>query len=201
MIEIVPNLHPIFVHFTVALLSISAALFVISTIFSGSKWQATCLTVAKWNLWLGAAITIATLLAGWDAYNTVAHDAPSHAAMKDHRNWALVTAVVFMVLAAWSIKCHLQKIRISLAFVIAIAIAALLLLTTAYKGGELVYRYGLGVISLPQSSSNSHEHSAANSHSDDTQDERDASADKQDTEDSAPMQGNSEDSSHGEHEH
>ena len=33
-----------------------------------------------------------------------------------------------------------------------------LLASTAWHGGELVYRYGIGVISLPQSSGPDHQH-------------------------------------------
>ncbi len=166
MIEIIPNWHPIFVHFTVALLSISSVLFVISALLPESQWKANSLTVAKWNLWLGTFLTIGTLLAGWQAYNTVIHDAPSHAAMTDHRNWALVTATIFTILTVLSIKYNLQNSR---SFILSIVIATMLLLTTAYKGGESVYRYGLGVMSLPQSNT-PHGHGDANSHTDSTND-------------------------------
>lgn len=156
MIEIIPNFHPIFVHFTVALLSIASGLFIISKILPESKLQVNCLTAARWSLWLGSFITIATLLAGWQAYNTVTHDGPSHAAMTDHRNWALVTAALFFILSGWSFKYRIKK-HISISFAFAIFVAAIFLLTTAFKGGEVVYRYGIGVMSLPQTSVLTHE--------------------------------------------
>ena len=80
-IEIIPNWHPILVHFTVALLSISGLLYLAGRALK----NANLLLVARWNLWIGAIITIGTVLAGFYAYNTVAHDAPSHAAMTDHK--------------------------------------------------------------------------------------------------------------------
>lgn len=102
MIEIAPNWHPVFVHFTVALLSV-AAFLKLACLFVGSEslraqWQ----IVARWNLWFGAGFTLITVVMGWLAYNSVAHDTPSHAAMTDHRNWALVTALVFVLIAIWS---------------------------------------------------------------------------------------------------
>lgn len=158
MINIIPNWHPIFVHFTVALLTISAVMFVVERFApEEAAWRETCLKFARWNLWLGAGITVITLLAGWQAYNTVAHDTPSHAAMTDHKNWAFVTAGVFALLATWSVivrkKLHGTKVFASL-----MLLAVMMLGTTAWKGGEVVYRYGLGVMSMPQPEKGGHSH-------------------------------------------
>ena len=98
-IEIIPNWHPIFVHFTIALLSISALFYLAGLITKKDVFY----TVGKWNLWVGALITVGTVIAGLQAAGTVDHDAQSHAAMMNHRNWALGTASVFAVLAAWSV--------------------------------------------------------------------------------------------------
>lgn len=73
MIEIIPNWHPILVHFTIGLLAISTALYAAG--FALKK--VSLLITARWNLWLGALITIGTVAAGLYAYNTVAHDGMS----------------------------------------------------------------------------------------------------------------------------
>ncbi|MCF6236338.1 MAG: DUF2231 domain-containing protein [Gammaproteobacteria bacterium] len=158
MPEIIPNLHPIFVHFTVALLSLSVGLFVV-TLFVKSPLKEQWQTVARWTLWFGAGITIITGLTGLEAYNTVAHDTPSHLAMTDHRNWAVVTIVLFLVLASWSILWIRKGKHLGAAFVVCMVIAGGILGSTAWHGGELVYRYGLGVMSLPQSEGEGHSHS------------------------------------------
>lgn len=101
-IEIIPNWHPVFVHFTIGLLSSSTILLFSGVIFFRKSWAQKLLIAGHINLWLGAAFTCVTLLAGWQAYNTVSHDGPSHAAMTDHRNWALVTATLWMTLAVWA---------------------------------------------------------------------------------------------------
>ncbi len=161
MPEIIPNLHPVFVHFTVALLSLSTGLFILLHLL-GSRLPETLRqqlrTVARWNLWLGAGITLITVAAGFYAYNTVTHDAPSHAAMTDHRNWALATAPLFFTVALWSMISVWQGKSLGSLFIIALLIAQLLLLSTAWRGGEVVYRYGLGVMSLPQSEGAGHAH-------------------------------------------
>jgi len=158
MIEIIPNWHPIFVHFTIGLLSISALLYLAGAMLKKNN----LLIAARWNLWIGAAVTIGTVLAGWYAYNTVNHDGPSHAAMTDHRNWALVTAATFIVLALWAFWKQRGAKTVSPAFVIVILLAAGMLAVTGYKGGEVVYRHGLGVMRMPQMEGNgghaSHDH-------------------------------------------
>ncbi len=145
-IEIIPNWHPIFVHFTVALLSISALFYLAGLMLRKPHF----LVVARWNLWIGAVITIGTVLAGFYAYNTVAHDGPSHAAMTDHKNWALITASAFGVLSLWSLAKHRGAKSVSLGFVVLILLASGLLGVTGFKGGEVVYRHGLGVMRMPE---------------------------------------------------
>lgn len=159
MPEIIPNWHPIFVHFTIALLGISVALFIISLIIPRTHaCYTSCITVARWNLWMGALITVGTLCMGWIAYNSVAHDAPSHAAMTDHKNWAFVASGLFIILALWAFIQRSVKSP-SILFIAAMLVSGGVLATTGFKGGEAVYRFGLGVMSLPQSTGDGHNHS------------------------------------------
>jgi len=127
-----------------------------------SPVQAQWFIVARWTLWFGAIFTIVTGLTGLYAYNTVAHDTPSHAAMTEHRNWALVTIVVFLALAAWSALAVKNKKTLGNYFVFLMLISGGLLGSTAWHGGEVVYRYGLGVMSLPKVEGEGHSHSHEN---------------------------------------
>lgn len=155
MPTIIPNWHPIFVHFTVALLSLAVGLFVISS-FVKSPLKEQWRLVARWNLWFGAGFTILTGLTGWYAYNTVAHDTPSHGAMTEHRNWAIVTIALILILALWSIVRARRGKMPGALFIGAMAVTGGILASTAWHGGEVVYRYGLGVMSLPKT--DAHEH-------------------------------------------
>lgn len=155
MPTILPNWHPIFVHFTVALFSLAAGLFVISS-FVKSPLKEQWRLVARWNLWFGAGLTVLTGLAGLYAYNTVAHDTPSHAAMTEHRNWAIVTIALILTLAVWSIVRARRGTMPGALFVGAMAVTAGILASTAWHGGEAVYRYGLGVMSLPKTDAHQH---------------------------------------------
>ena len=156
MIEIIPNWHPFFVHFSIALLLISAGLHVLVAARIKFSFSAEMETVANWNLWLGAILSLLTIIAGWFAYNSVDHDTPSHLAMKDHRNWGIATAVVFLLLGIWSISRYRKAIAINWTMTVPVVIAGVLLLTTGWKGSELVYRHGLGVMSLPKTDAHDH---------------------------------------------
>ncbi|PKL33318.1 MAG: hypothetical protein CVV45_08255 [Spirochaetae bacterium HGW-Spirochaetae-10] len=144
-IEIIPNYHPIFVHFTIGLLSAAALLYLAGSIFKKEN----LLIAARWNLWIGTIATVGTIISGLDAYNTVSHDAASHAAMTDHRNWALSAAGAFSLLALLALWKQRGAKTISSLFVAAIILATGLLTVSGYKGGEVVYRHGTGVLRMP----------------------------------------------------
>jgi len=158
MIEIIPNWHPLLVHFTLALFSVSIVLFAASMVLKGSKISEYLLITAKFNLWIGASFSVLTGLAGFDAYNTVDHDTPSHTAMTDHRNWAIFTLLVFAVLTIWSLFLRGLKSNVNIVFLLVGIIGLSALMTTGYKGAEVVYRYGLGVMSLPKAEGDGHTH-------------------------------------------
>lgn len=163
MLEIIPNWHPVFVHFSVALLSIATLLFVIGS-YAPAGWRKTSLKAAHVNLWLGVIITIGTVTAGLLAAGSVAHDAESHAYMMEHRNWAISTAAVFLMLALWSALRFRHSWQRGGVFLVLMALATAALAVTGYKGGELVYRHGTGVLSLPDAgdgSHSTHEHGSA----------------------------------------
>ena len=149
VIEILPNWHPIFVHFTIALFGTSGLFFLASAAFSGKRWAGSLQIAAYWNLWLGAFFTILTIGAGFYAYGTVAHDEVSHGAMTNHRNWAVPTALVWWGLALWAAWMHRQERRVAPAFLAVLVVGLGMLAITGFKGGNLVFRHGLGVQSLP----------------------------------------------------
>ena len=158
MIQIIPNWHPIFVHFTVALWTIAVVMHLIVVVYPESNIKQQMVMVARWNLWLGTAFGIVTVIAGWLASNSVAHDDISHAAMMEHKELALFTLAIFASLTGWSMWKQRKKQAPGSLFLLPLVIGAGLLMSTAWHGGELVYRYGLGVMSFPQTEAEDHEH-------------------------------------------
>jgi len=135
-VEIIPNWHPIFVHFTVALLAIGVLFHPLALLADREDLRRQWAAVARWNLWLGTAFAVLTVATGIQAYNTVAHDTPSHLAMTDHRNWALVTFAVFLVLTAWSILRYRARKPINWPLALALLLSLGLLGSTAWRGGD-----------------------------------------------------------------
>ncbi|VVC75494.1 hypothetical protein AQUSIP_07840 [Aquicella siphonis] len=169
MIEMIPNWHPVFVHFTIALYTISVFFFVLAFVFNPDVLDKKSIssefeTAARWCLWSAAFITVFTVLAGIYAFYTVRHDAVSHMAMVNHRNWALPTAAALLTTAVWSGWRYLNHKKIlAPLFLASLIIIEAMLLGTAWRGGELVYRYGIGVMSLPQHREESHQHDESES--------------------------------------
>lgn len=164
MPEILPNWHPIFVHFTVGLLVTAALVYLLSGLLKHKDAEASAKTAALWMLWAGAGFTVLTVATGFYAFATVAHDDPSHLAMKDHRLWALGTAAFYILLGGWSFARVKAGKALPGLFAGLLVVGVVLLGVTGLKGGDLVYRYGLGVMSLPQSEGEGHSHDEEEGH-------------------------------------
>lgn len=150
MIEVIPNWHPLLVHFPIAFLSLSAVLYIATLLVpETAPLRAEWHTVARWSLWLGFAFALVAAAAGWQAFNTVAHDEPSHAAMTVHRNWALATLAAYAPFVLWTAVRRRNPSEPGIVFAVFLLLPTLLLAVTGYRGAELVYRHGLGVESLP----------------------------------------------------
>ncbi|MCK1336353.1 DUF2231 domain-containing protein [Bradyrhizobium sp. 38] len=145
MFEVLPNWHPIFVHFSIALFVIAAMLYVVHLVLPQSSWAAPILTAARINLWLGAVLSIATVAAGMQAFLTVQHGAEQQPVINDHRNWALATAVLWWSIALWEGWRSRHSKPMSYFFLAAVLCALAPLAATGWKGAELVYRHGIGV--------------------------------------------------------
>lgn len=156
---IIQNWHPFLVHFTIALVVTSSVFFVLTKLLP--KRADTFAIVAKWTLWSAAFVTVLTLLAGFAAFNSVAHDDTAHIVMKTHRLWALFAAAALFIVAIWSYRTN----GAPLVLVVGSVVVAGLVGTTGYLGAELVYRHGLGVMRLPDNSGEGHSHAGGSGHS------------------------------------
>lgn len=167
-----PNIHPVLVHFAYALTVTGAIGMLVSSFAPKGGWRDTLKVAADWMLGLGAAAIILTIAAGFQAYFTVNHDAPSHAAMIVHRNWAVPTGAAILVLAIW--RWTRRRDRPSALFSLLLLLAALSLSVTAWRGGQLVYGHGLGVSRMPMvtGEGHDHEHAPGQGHGDESEGEK-----------------------------
>lgn len=163
MIEIIPNWHPIFVHMTVGIYTAAFGFYLLAYLISLLGILRTNITfelevAGRWCLWAASLTAVITVLAGFYAFNTVNHDGASHMAMIDHRNWAIPTAIAILLVALWSGWRNYKHKSLSVIFIITLFIVQGMLVATAWRGAELVFRHGLGVMSLPKDEGGGHHH-------------------------------------------
>ena len=169
--QIIPNLHPMIVHFPIALTFIAFLLSVASYIRRSHPVSAQLTAAGHFTLWLAAIGAASAVLFGWLAYNSVNHDDAGHAAMLLHRAWAVPTAIGLILLASWDAWKHRFNELTSVPALILLFILSGTIGVTGWLGSEVVYRHGIGVLSLPASEGAGHNHhhhgdatTAANSH-------------------------------------
>jgi len=151
-----PNIHPVLVHFAYALSLSALAVYILGRVLPRGPRRDSTQPAGDWMLALGAVAIIATIAAGFYAYYTVAHDTPSHEAMTTHRNWAVPSGTAIILLAIWRFIKRVD--RPGGLFLGLLTAAALSLSVTAWWGGNIVYKYGLGVQNLPAVTGDGHDH-------------------------------------------
>lgn len=136
-------------HFSVALLAVGSVFFLLAIVMTQSRYRETWMRYGQGNLWLGLGFAVVTVGFGFLAYYTVPHGEAPHQAMQHHRNLALVAAALYAVLGVWSYRIRKTASAPGKAFASGLVLALVLLVTAAFAGGELVFRYGLGVTVPP----------------------------------------------------
>lgn len=154
LFEVTPNWHPAIVHFPIALtLSAILALW-LGAVLPDSHFNRQLQTVGHWNLRAGFISAVIAAWFGILAFINVPHDEIAYKAKTLHRDWAIITVAAFIPFFILSCLRHRLTPHIAKAFTAGLIIPALLILRTGWLGGEVVYRYGVGVQRLPQVESN-----------------------------------------------
>lgn len=137
--------HPVLVHFTFALLFLAPLFMLVGTAGAGRAWAMPILGFGRGLLWTGVIITAFTIWAGFIAMWNVSVSEEVHHHIHSHRNWALGTATLFILLAIGSFLRWRKKSREGWGFILLLLVAFSMLLVTGYKGGELVFHHGVSV--------------------------------------------------------
>jgi uncharacterized membrane protein len=143
--NILPGWHPIVVHFPLALVTTAALFLTAARVLRRESYVATLATVGTWNLCLGALAALFALATGLAAAIGLHVDAAAHQAISMHVKWAIFTTLALVLLAVWRGAGSAQESRPSWIFVLVLLAATAALIVTGYRGGQNVYRYGVGV--------------------------------------------------------
>jgi uncharacterized membrane protein len=136
--------HPMVVHFPLALIVTAAATLLLARLLSGSI-GATLAMVGTWNLCLGAAAALFAVATGMAAVLDLHLAVAAKEAVSLHVKWALFTTVALLLLAVWRGAGSAQNSRPSWLFLLVLFAATAALIETGYRGGQNVYRFGVGV--------------------------------------------------------
>jgi uncharacterized membrane protein len=147
-----PNLHPLIIHFPIALLIAAAMVDLVDTLFERPPW----LGVGATSLYLvGAAAAVVAYVTGRQAAATVFVPGMAHPIVEDHRAWALLTTWYVGIVAVARVSALLAgfpRARAHRALLLMAALIGVLFLQqTAERGARLVYEHGVGVIAAPGS--------------------------------------------------
>lgn len=146
---IVPGWHPMVVHFPLALVVTSALTLPAARLLRQEHYAATLAVVGTWNLCLGALAALFALATGLAAVLDLHVGLAEHQAISLHLKWAIFTTLALVLLAVWRGAGVAQESRPSWVFIVMLVAATAALIVTGYRGGENVYRYGIGVQHSP----------------------------------------------------
>lgn len=135
------NIHPIFVHFPIALLWAALAIDVAAVVFKRPSWH----QAAFWNLLLATAAAALAVWSGLYAESTAAHPEQAHAVIELHEKLGIAT----LVLAAFTTLCRITWRRhfagVKKALILTLMfVGAATVSFGAYLGGRLVFEFGVG---------------------------------------------------------
>jgi len=142
----VTPLHPIFVHFPIALLVTAAA---IDLAMLGVNPKATLRSVSTGLYLVGSVALIVTYVTGRSDAEEFRIPGMAHSVLDEHWTSALRTTVFFNVFAVVRFVLEWSERLVSrlrwLPVIVAGMVGLLFLVQTAERGGQLVYNYGVGV--------------------------------------------------------
>jgi len=154
------NIHPLLVHFPIALLSVFFVLDFVGTFAKKQQWRG----MAGSFLYLGTLLATFTVIAGFIAADTVSHGENVHAIMEKHEDLGLAILSLAIALSAWRLKHNgLFKGYVNGVFLTLSALLCILIALGADLGGLMVYQYGVAVKALTITES-THDHNHADEH-------------------------------------
>lgn len=154
------GLHPLIIHFPIALLLIAPIFVVIGAVLAPAKGRP-YLIAALFLLLAGTASIYVAVETGEAAGKLAERSAGINRVLENHESLAERTRAVFSVLSVifvaligvpWFVKqadTRLTTTILPLAFLVLYSAGALLLINTAHNGGRLVHEFGVQAMVSP----------------------------------------------------
>ena len=136
------NVHPVFVHFPIALLLTSFACYLLGSVTRNQN----LLAAGKWTLYfgtLGAALAVWT---GWQAARSVSHGGETHDLMILHQYFGFAVLGLGLLLSGWVFFSKaLVPAKGRFLFLAGLAVLGLVLIQGADLGARMVFFHGIGL--------------------------------------------------------
>ena len=156
-----PNIHPMLVHFPIALW-LSALLIWVAHVATqrSDLWD-----TGRLVLTLGTLGGIAAVASGYWATDQMGHSGPGHDLVHVHRDWMVATTALATVTTAGAWLYRGGSLGPRLGLVGLLLVTGGLLTVGADRGAELVFRHGVGVLGeAPSTDHGSNDHHSERPH-------------------------------------
>ena len=136
------NVHPMFVHFPIALIFASLIFYFLGNLFKKEE----LLIAGKWTLCFGTIAAAFTVWTGLQAADTVSHGAGVHELMIIHQYFGYAILGLSAILSLWLLvsKAHMPG-KGRFLFLILLLVLAGLVAQSSDFGGRMVFQHGVGV--------------------------------------------------------
>ena len=134
--KLIGHLHPLFVHFPIALVLIAAVSEVLAAVQGGRHWR----VAAVFNLRIGAIFAIITAIVGWQLAASMGIEGLDETRLLELHRWLGIAAACATAFAAMTtIGARLQTPARLWSFRVALFSAALLIAAGGHVGALLVW--------------------------------------------------------------
>ena len=161
--EWAPNIHPMLVHFPIAILGIAVFFDLISFLLpKKKKWWTEEATAFLYGV--GAVAAIIVYYTGTLAADSVTASAAAESVMSNHADWAWYTIwfygiyAIARIAATWMAQ-EKHRLKFHLGFFLLSFIGLFLLYETGDHGAQMVFEYGVGVQAVEVENPVEHDHS------------------------------------------
>lgn len=136
------NIHPLIVHFPIALLTLFLLVELAACVFRQPKWY----RVAGAMLYIGTAFAALAVYFGMQAAETVAHGEAVHEVMEKHETFGFTILGVAWFLSLWRAFFDVHSnLLAQITFLLGALVLNVLIILGADLGGVMVYQHGVAV--------------------------------------------------------